>query len=296
MDDTRAVTSSGKGATVDNEKLNHLLRLLDDDSPVVQEALAREFAAFGPRLPERLAVLASPPNDGEVARIKTLVAEHGRQVLRDSWGAWMSRDAGDGLARLEEAMSIIADFQNGAGYSTSLGALIDGLAEEFRRRGGTVDEETLARFLFKEKGLSGDRSNYYHPHNSNLVYVIEARRGLPISLACIYMFVGRRFGMEIGGCNWPNHFFARVVTGRKVVLVDCFNGGRILDRESFLKMQGPSKDAAEAIVDEPATVEAIVSRVLGNLVRAYQHVSHEVNSRLMMELLRDTEGQFGARR
>jgi hypothetical protein len=61
-------------------------------------------------------------------------------------------------------------------------------------------------------------------------------------------------------------------------------------------MQGPSKDAAESIVDEAASVEAIVIRVLGNLVRAYQQISHEANSRLMMELLRDMEGHFGARR
>jgi regulator of sirC expression with transglutaminase-like and TPR domain len=202
----------------------------------------------------------------------------------------------DGLARLESALSLIAEFQNGAGSAPSLPDLLDGLAEEFRRRGGTMDEETLARFLFKEKGLEGDRSNYYHPHNSNLVYVIEARRGLPISLACVYMLVGRRLGLDIGGCNWPNHFFARVVLQHKVMLVDCFNGGRMLDRESFLKMQGPSKEAAEAILAGRASVEAIVSRVLGNLVRAYQHVSHEANSRLMMELLRDTEGHFGARR
>lgn len=280
----------------ENEKLQHLLQLLDDPSPVVQEALAREFSALGPRLLERLARLHAAPNEGELRQIKTLVADHGRQVLRQGWEAWMANDGGEALERLEGAMALIAEFQNGVGYEPSLTSLLDGLAEEFRRRGGTMDEETLAKFLFKEKGIEGDRSNYYHPHNSNLVYVIEARRGLPISLACVYMLVGHRLGMDIGGCNWPHHFFARVVLRHKVVLVDCFNGGRMLDRESFLKMQGPSKDAAEAILDERASVEAIVSRVLGNLVRAYQHISHEANSRLMMDLLRDMEGHFGARR
>lgn len=280
----------------DEDKLNSLLRLLDDDSPVVREALAREFAAYGPHLLEKLAHLPGPPDRAALARIKTLVAGHGRLVLRASWEAWMRDDAPDAGVRLEAAMALIAEFQNGPGYTPSLAELLDGLADEFRRRGGTMDAETLARFLFKEKGLEGDRSNYYHPHNSNLVYVIEARRGLPISLACIYMLVGRRLGLDIGGCNWPNHFFARVATGRTVMLVDCFNGGRMLNRASFLKMQGPSREAAEAILDERAPVEAIVGRVLGNLVRAYQHIAHEANSRLMIELLRDMEGHFGARR
>ena len=278
-----------------NEQLIHLLKLLDDESPVVQEALAREFSAAGPALVEQLAALPEPPDDAAVARIKLLVAGHGRQVLRDSWEAWLEEE-GEDAPRLESAFSLIADFQNGPGGIPALTELLDGLAEEFRRRGGTMDEETLAHFLFKEKGLEGDRSNYYHPQNSNLTYVIQARRGLPISLACIYILVGHRLGFHIGGCNWPNHFFARVVIQYKLMLVDCFNGGRMMDRDSFLKMQGPSKDAAEAILDEKATVEAIVSRVLGNLVRAYQQVSHEVNSRLMMDLLRDMEGRYGARR
>jgi regulator of sirC expression with transglutaminase-like and TPR domain len=280
----------------DDHNLEYLFKLLDDPSPVVQEALAREFSALGPRLLESLARRSSPPNESEMTQIKTLVADYGRQVLRQSWENWMASDAGAPLERLEAAMALIADFQNGPGYEPSLDQSLNSLAAEFRRRGGTMDEETLARFLFKEKGLEGDRSNYYHPHNSNLVYVIEARRGLPISLACIYMLVGRRLGMDIGGCNWPHHFFARILIRQKVVLVDCFNGGRMLDRDSFLKMQGPSKEAAEAILDERASVEAIVCRVLGNLVRAYQHIAHEANSRLMMDLLRDMEGHFGARR
>ena len=58
------------------------------------------------------------------------------------------------------------------------------------------------------------------------------------------------------------------------------------------------KAMLHSVYDQPdaASVEAIVIRVLGNLVRAYQQISHEANSRLMMELLRDMEGHFGARR
>lgn len=281
---------------VKNEQLSYLLRLMDDRSPVVQEALAREFFAYGPSLVHDLAHLPAPPDEATTEQIRVMIAGHGRQVLRASWDAWLGRTEGPPLERLEAALALIAEFQNGVGYEPSLGTLLDNIADEFRLRGGTMDEETLARFLFKEKGIEGDRSNYYHPHNSNLIYVIESRRGLPISLACIYMLVGRRLGFNIGGCNWPNHFYARVVIKYRLMLVDCFNGGRMMDRESFLKMQGPSKDAAESIVDEAASVESIVIRVLGNLVRAYQQIAHEANSRLMMDLLRDMEGHFGARR
>ncbi len=274
----------------DQGQLVHLLRLLDDESPVVQDELARAFFAYGPLLMVDLVALDVSP--AALSMVEGLVAGECRRVLRCGWDGWLAAGDASEAERLENALGLIAEFQNGPDYGVSLSALLDGLAEEYRLRGGTVDEETLARFLFKEKGLEGDRSNYYHPQNSNLVYVIEARRGLPISLACVYMLVGHRLGFEIGGCNWPNHFYARVKLRYESVLVDCFNGGRMLDRESFLKLQGPSKEAAGAVVDRAASVEAIVGRVLGNLVRAYQHESHEENSRLMLVLLQSLEGRL----
>lgn len=279
----------------DQSQLAHLLRLLGDESPVVREALAREFYRHGATLRADLAALASPPDARAIADIERLVDEERRRVLRGDWEAWLSHNGLEPpLERLESALALIAVFQDGPGRA-DLPTLLDDLAGEFRLRGGTVDEETLARFLFKEKGLEGDRSNYYHPRNSNLVHVIEARRGLPISLACIYMLVGHRMGFSIGGCNWPNHFYARAVLRHKLMLIDCFNGGRMMDRETFLKLQGPSREAAGAIVDKAATVEAIVARVLGNLVRAYQHESLEADSRLMLELLHALEGRSGAK-
>jgi len=279
----------------ERSQLVHLLRLLGDESPVVQEALAREFHGYGPRLIADLAELSVPPDAVAMAEIQRLVAWERKRVLWCGWEAWLfSEGDSQDLERLESAMSLFAEYQRGPGGGAALGDLLDGLAEEFRLRGGTVDEATLARFLFKEKGLEGDRSNYYHPHNSNLVCVIESRRGLPISLACVYMLVGHRLGFAIGGCNWPNHFYARTLIKHKLTLIDCFNGGRMMDRESFLKLQGPSRDAARAIVDSAAPVEAIVARVLGNLVRAYQHKSQEEESRLMLELLQALEGRSGA--
>ncbi len=281
----------------DPAQLVSWLRLLDDESSVVQEALSKEFYVYGPDLMTDLAALRNGPDEAAIAEIQRLIDWERKRVLRQAWQAWLADDdEGADSARLEAVFSMVATFQNGPEYGVTLSTLLDGLAEEFRLRGGTVDEETLARFLFKEKGLEGDRSNYYHPQNSNLVNVIETRRGLPISLACIYMLVGHRFGFDIGGCNWPNHFYARTRQQHVLVLVDCFNGGRTMDRESFLKLQGPSREAAEAIVDKAASVEAIVGRVLGNLARAYQEAAHEEDSQLMLELLQALEGRSGAQR
>jgi len=272
----------------DSKDLPHLIALLDDESDVVREAVMEALAQFGTGLPVALEGLPLPPTEAQRLLIKNLLGQHSRNTLREAWKAWYEVE--DDKERLETALSLIADFQNGPDYRRPLSQVLDALAEEFRTREDLPkDAMALARFLFVEKGLKGERADYYHPSNSNLIFVIEARRGLPISLACVYILVGHRLGLDIEGCNWPGHFFARIYVNGTLMLVDCFNEGHCIDVESFLKMQGPSRDAARTVLATQADAETIIARVLGNLVRAYQRIEHQANTELAVELLSDLE-------
>ena len=274
----------------DPSNLPYLLELLDDPSGVVRDAVARELAAFGPRLNRELVRLHAPPTLEQRVLMRDLLAEHARTWLKEAWPVWYG--AQDEKARLETALGLIATFQDGLVFRMPLGALLDRLAEEFRlwRRNQPKHEApalSLARYLFTVRGLQGARTDYYHPRNSNLVYVIETGRGIPISLACVYILVGRRAELAIEGCNWPGHFYARTHTREGVMLVDCFNEGRWTEEEAFLSMQGPSRDAARSVLREEPGAERIVSRVLHNLIRAYQQIAGWEDSALMVGLLKD---------
>jgi len=236
--------------------------------------------------------------------IRRLIEAHRRTWLRTAWPGWR-RLPGD-KDRLETALALIAAFQDGPCLEPDGGRFeavrfplaerLDDLAEEFLSRANAKAPDksnaaALSRFLFQEKGLAGDRTDYYSPGNSNLVRVIETRRGIPISLACIYILVGHRLGIRVEGCNWPGHFLARTVLDGVPTVVDCFNGGLCLDEESFLKMQGPSRAAAKAVLAESASAECIVLRVLHNLLRAYQQCRDGTNAQLMAELAQEVRGQ-----
>ena len=151
---------------------------------------------------------------------------------------------------------------------------------------------TLSRFLFREKGLKGTgESDYYNPFNSNLVYVVQKRRGIPISLVCIYILIGRRVGLKIEGCNFPGHFLARTYFKDRLVLVDCFNGGQFLDEETILTMnQKEASSMVKKVIRAPTDAKTIMERVLLNLIRAYQEVDNAKNERLIRRLLNLLEG------
>ena len=272
----------------DARQLPFLLQLLDDDSEVVQEALMQELAGFGGHLEAELDRLPDPPSSTQRNAIQEILARHSRKWLKEAWSAWYNIEADK--QKLEHALRLIVEFQNGPGYGTRLSRVLDALSEEFSQREDLPQDAVgLARFLFIEKGLKGERTDYYHPNNSNLLFVIEAQRGLPISLACIYILLGHRLHFDIEGCNWPGHFFARIYVDGTLMLVDCFNEGHCIDVESFLKMQGPSRDAAQAVLGAEANAEIIIGRVLANLNRAYQRLERWAESDLFTSLIQDLE-------
>jgi regulator of sirC expression with transglutaminase-like and TPR domain len=90
----------------------------------------------------------------------------------------------------------------------------------------------LNHALFRDAGIQGDREAYYDPRNSFINEVLDRRLGIPITLALIYMEVGRRLGFPLFGVGMPGHFLLKHydIDGSETI-IDCFNGGDILSAQ-----------------------------------------------------------------
>ena len=268
---------------VDPSQLPYLLELLDDDSPAVQEAVRREIGAFGGELEAELERQGITLTAQQAEILSWLRTDTRRSALVDAWPGWFSLQ--NDKVRLETALTLLSDYQDPFARAGRMSELLDELADEYMS-GHEPDSFSLAQFLFQQKQLQGTQNDYYNPRNSDLAYVIEERRGIPISLACVYMLVGKRMGVEIEGCNFPGHFLARTTVGDEMVLVDCFNGGKFIDAKSFRDLTPVSPEPAVTdIVETRATAPMIVGRVLNNLTNAYNLREQTHESALMQELL-----------
>lgn len=267
----------------DPKQLPHLLKLIDDNSEIVQEKVLEELSAYGPTLQQELVRLNVLPETSEFREILSRLEEHNRRWLRNQWP--LTLETGNEKKRLEEALSLLADFQNGRRYPKKLTPLLDQLSTEFQTRMRKHDALELADFLFKKKGFRGVQADFYNPMNSNLVYVIEQLQGIPISLACIYILVGDRLGFDIRGINTPGHFLARATVARKPYVVDCFNGGRFFDESDIANFNPRSPVHIKDILALECSSDTIIARVLRNLANSYKHAGNLVNLRFMAELL-----------
>lgn len=267
--------------------LPYLVQLLDDPSPVVQEAICRELASFGTRLEPALDRLGVRLSEDQISRLRDIESERRRDTLRANWPAWFHLQTA--MERLEGAFVVLSDFQDNYRNPGRLTVQLDEIAREFRETEAEATTPELARFLFEIKGLHGGQSDYYSPDKSNLAQVVETRNGNPISLTCVYMLVGYRLGLEIHGCNFPGHFLARTFHDGEPVLVDCFNGGRFIDAGAFHDLSPTGSRHIARALGEPASVKTIMTRVLNNLINAYNLTRQFENSELMQDLVKMQE-------
>lgn len=273
---------------IDRAQLPFLLNLVRDDSPVVREHVAEALAEFGAALERELSRLPEPPDVALRMEIDQLLREHGRQRILVRWsGALELPDDSD---RLESGLGILSELQSGPRATVQLRRALGALADEYRSRHDRPHPLTLARFLFSEKALRGEREHYYDPANSDLLQVLQKGTGIPITLACVFMLVGRRVQLPIEGCNFPGHFLARAYLGDDSILIDCFEGGRVVTEADMLARSPLSASVSRAALEQKADARAILSRVVRNLIRAHDLKDSPEANRLptaMLELLEE---------
>jgi regulator of sirC expression with transglutaminase-like and TPR domain len=131
----------------------------------------------------------------------------------------------------------------------------------------------LNAVLFGEQRFRGNAEQYFDPENSYLDRVIDRRRGIPITLCCLYQFVARRLGLPVVGIGMPGHFLCRYQDAQGEWLIDAFHGGRLVTRSEarqrlahFFSMA----DSDGSILLQPISPRRCLQRMIANL-----HVIHQ---------------------
>lgn len=191
--------------------------------------------------------------------------------------------ADDASLSLTEAAVAIAQDEYPQLDTQSVLSQIDSLADRLKRRlpsdaGPRQRLRMLNVFFFQELGFSGNVNDFYAPDNSYLHSVLETRRGIPISLAVVYIELAHHCGLVARGVSFPGHFLVKVKLSGGEVIIDPFTGAS-LSRDQLDEMLGPYRrsrgligefDVPLGLFLQAATAREVLARMLRNLKEIFR--------------------------
>lgn len=184
------------------------------------------------------------------------------------------------LSLLEAAASLAQDVQPDLDLHLVLDE-VDLLAAKLQRR---LPEDSpdlqkllaLNHFFYRELNFAGNINNYYDSQNSYIHAVLRTRRGIPISLAVLWLELAERVGLPAAGVGFPGHFMVKISLDAGQVVLDPMTG-QSLTREDLLDRLGGSKmpigeseeEVPMGLFLQPASKYEILERMLRNLREIY---------------------------
>jgi regulator of sirC expression with transglutaminase-like and TPR domain len=251
-----------------------IAKLLLDDDPATVELTKQQLLEGGAKnIADLLDLMGT--SSGKLAKVvRELVTEievtEARQQFTQTCASISSLDD------LEEICWLLAKvFLPGIDLARYR-RLLDEWAAEMRRRSENLSSEAeqvgfLTDFFGNYLGFRGNSDDYYSIRNSLLPCVIDSRRGIPTSLALIYLFVGRRAGLAITGVDLPGHFLVRY----QGQLFDPFEGGCVLRYQDCLKALRDKRDESVAAISAVVSPKVILAHILSNLLYILEHEEHQ---------------------
>ena len=183
---------------------------------------------------------------------------------------------------LAEAALVIASEEYGdldiAAYLARLDDMAATLKRRFRADISAADTIiALNHFLFTEHGFAGNTTDYYDPRNSFLNEVLDRKCGIPITLAVVYIEIGRRIGLPVQGVSFPAHFLVKCSTHEGTVVLDPYARGVSLSYDEIkerIKSVNNGVEPPKSVVASmlaTASNKDILVRMLRNLKAIFSH-------------------------
>lgn len=114
----------------------------------------------------------------------------------------------------------------------------------------------LTQVFYRDLGFGVNPNDYYAPENSYLNEVLRTRRGIPISLAVIWLEMAQALDLQAQGVSFPGHFLVKVALQGGLVVLDPLTGESLgLDNlsERLSPFREPADQAAAPDLDEGET-------------------------------------------
>jgi len=275
-------------------EIESLVYLLDDPDPYVQDQVKSRFFELGEQAVPLLDEFHADIKDKEQkSKIGDIIHQITFEYLEADFIELLEKGVRN-RAQLEDILFTLARFGNPTlnirEYKLKLDHLAEVVSPHIRYK---LDErrkmKQLLKYVFEDLNFRGDTSDYHHPDNCLLDRVIDRRKGIPIALSVIVMFIGRRLELPFFGVNMPIHFMLNFVGDKEEVLIDPFDSGNSVTYDQcyfFLKKNGvePKPEHFQIASDHD-----ILIRCIRNLMHSYERMEQPDRITDLQSLLNTAE-------
>jgi hypothetical protein len=225
-------------------EIKAMIQLLDDSDQEVVEMVEAKMRSLGPQIIPILEIEweNSSLNPLVQSKLENMIHDFQLDSTKQRLLQWKESGSMDVL----EGMWIVATYRFPEYSFEQLRADMEQLYFEvwpqIRENLHPMDQlKIINGVLFDQLKFGANTKNFHAANNSFINVVLESRKGNPISLCVIYMWIAQKLGMPIYGVNLPNLF---VLTYKKDDLqcyINVFNKGLIfnkVDIDNYLALYG----------------------------------------------------------
>ena len=277
-------------------QISHLIYLIDDRDEFVREQVREQLIKVGEDAIPFLEVTARTEN----LKIKSIASEIiqaiiPKQLLRQF--EQLAQSSPSGHWSLEKGVILLQKFGYPDEETDSLSQSLDLLAQEV----STLIEDSqspeqiiqiLTRYLFFEKGFEGNKIDFFEPDNTYFSRVLDRKKGIPITLTALCVFLGQRIGLPIVGVGLPGRYIAKYESLTQPIYFDPFNEGRVLSQEDCASLTEQMGYHFKEHYLIAATSRETLTRMMNNLIVIYNKNSESEKARCLSDFIKALSGNF----
>lgn len=272
--------------------LKALIDLLEDPDKEVYKTVKNELIDQGTDIIPNL-------EDAWEKNFNSLTQDRVEEIIREIQFNSLTAELKSWIAspkNLLEGWLIISRYQYPELKINSFEEELNKIAEEAKISIKKYDSDlekisTLNYILFNKYGYRGNMRNFHSPENSFINDVIENKKGNPLSLSIIYIYICQKIGLPICGVNMPKHFIVGFESDNHFDIdsikfyINPFSRGTILNRQDLEKFLKREKIKESSKYFSPCSNKEILKRLINNLLHSYTYRSKKEKAEDMVTFL-----------
>jgi len=255
-----------------------MIQLMDDSDQEVVHMVETQIRTLGPSI---IPILESEWENLSLNpvlqnKIENLIHEFQMESMKTKLMLWKQSGAMD----LLEGMWILATYRFPEYSFATLKKDMDQLYYEvwpqMRDNLHPIDQiKVLNGVMFDQLKFGANTKNFHAANNSFINVVLESKKGNPISLCVIYMWIAQKLGFPVYGVNLPNLFVLTYKHEQTQFYINVFNKGLIFNKVDIDNYLAQLNLTPLDIYYQPCSNLEIIRRVLRNLIMAYEKSGHD---------------------